>query len=70
MSFSSVKLHRSKVKTDAEITIKGADISARDNAAPAAASTITAAFGDLRNRGLIDDAELKNRLSFLRGCGR
>ena len=39
--------------------VRGADVSARDNAALAvAASTAISAFGNLRDRGLIDDAEL------------
>jgi hypothetical protein len=47
------------ISKTADITAKGTDISARDNAALAtAANTITSSFGDLRNRGLIDDAEL------------
>jgi hypothetical protein len=42
-----------------QITVKGSDISARDNAALAtAATTVVAAFSALRDRGLIDDAEL------------
>ncbi len=41
------------------IKVTGADISARDNAALAqAAGQVAAAFGDLRNRQVIDDAEL------------
>jgi hypothetical protein len=48
----------SKIDPKAEISIKGTDISARDNAALAtAASTITAAMGVLRDRGMIDDSE-------------
>ena len=48
-----------RLSRTAEITVKGGDISARDNAALSmAASQIIAAFTDLRDRGLIDDAEL------------
>ncbi|MGW8226670.1 MAG: hypothetical protein ACWGOY_13100, partial [Anaerolineales bacterium] len=44
---------------DDEIKLSGTDISARDNAAlAAAASTIIGSFIALRNRGLIDDQEL------------
>ncbi len=47
-----------KIDPEAEVSIKGTDISARDNAALAtAASTITAAFGVMRDRGMIDDTE-------------
>jgi hypothetical protein len=47
------------IRPNTEITVKGSDISARDNAALAtAATTIIAAFASLRDRGLIDDAEL------------
>lgn len=47
------------VDAQAEIGVRGADVSARDNAALAvAASTAVSAFGNLRDRGLIDDAEL------------
>ncbi len=47
------------VNPKASIEVKGADISSRDNAMMAtAASTIIASFGALRDRGLIDDAEL------------
>lgn len=43
----------------ADIQVNGTDISARDNASLAtAASTAIGAFGNLRDRGLIDDAEL------------
>lgn len=42
-----------------EIQITAADISARDNAAlAAAASSIVSSFAALRDRGLIDDQEL------------
>jgi hypothetical protein len=41
------------------IKLTGSDISARDNASLAqAASAIAATFGELRGRGVIDDAEL------------
>ncbi len=47
------------VSTDEPITARGADISARDNAELAqAAAAITSAFTTLRDRDLIDDAEL------------
>ncbi len=47
------------VQPDAPIRFSGADLSARDNAALAvAASTITNALSSLRDRGIIDDAEL------------
>jgi hypothetical protein len=47
------------VSTDAELIVTGTDISARDNAALAtAASVIVAAMTTMRDRGLIDDAEL------------
>jgi hypothetical protein len=47
------------IKSDAVITVTGADLSARDNAALAvASSTVEAALSDLRDRGIIDDAEL------------
>ena len=43
---------------DAEFTVKGSDISSRDNVALAlSASYIRAAAANLRDRGLIDDAE-------------
>ncbi len=48
-----------KVRAKAQITITGADISQRDNAALATATNImTNAFGLLRDRALVDDAEL------------
>lgn len=48
-----------KVSADAEITVNGADVSARDNASLAVAtSTATSSFMGLRDRQLIDDAEL------------
>jgi len=48
-----------KISKRAEIRLKGSDISARDNAGLAvAASTIINAFSIIRDRGLIDDAEL------------
>jgi hypothetical protein len=47
------------VNDKAPLRLSGYDISARDNAALAvAASTVTGSFLELRNRGLIDDAEL------------
>jgi hypothetical protein len=47
------------VNEKAPLRLSGYDISSRDNAALAmAASTVTGAFLELRNRGLIDDAEL------------
>ena len=52
------------VDVDTELKITGTDISARDNAALAtAASTMVGAFSELRDRQLIDDAELL-RLSY------
>jgi hypothetical protein len=48
-----------RIKADAKIKITGADISQRDNAALATATTTAvAAFSTLRDRGLIDDSEL------------
>ncbi len=47
------------VKTDADIDLRGTDISARDNSELAgAAAEIVTAFSSLHARGLIDDAEL------------
>jgi hypothetical protein len=47
------------IKVDEKIKVIGTDISARDNAAlAAAASTIIGGFAVLRDRGLIDDQEL------------
>jgi hypothetical protein len=47
------------INVEDEIKVTGTDISARDNAALATASSmIVAAFQSLRDRGLIDDAEL------------
>jgi hypothetical protein len=47
------------VPADAPLKVLGSDISARDNAVLAqAAAHIATAFGDLRQRGLIDDGEL------------
>jgi hypothetical protein len=47
------------VSTEAELIVTGTDISARDNAALAtAASVIVASMTTMRDRGLIDDAEL------------
>ena len=57
-----------RVSRRAEITLNGADISARDNVSLAmAASNISQAVNELRDRGLIDDAELL-RLTY-RFCG-
>ncbi len=48
-----------KVKPDAAITVSGPEVSVRDNASLAgAARQALEAFGDLRDRGLIDDREL------------
>jgi hypothetical protein len=48
-----------QVDGEAEIKVMGGDISQRDNASLATATTTAvAAFGALRDRGLIDDAEL------------
>ncbi len=48
-----------RVKADAELIVRGADISARDNGALAeAAQSIVNAFLPLLERGLVDDAEL------------
>lgn len=48
-----------RVKAGAQLRVAGADLSARDNASQAvAASTVIGAFRELRDRGLIDDAEL------------
>lgn len=47
------------VSTEAELIVTGTDISARDNAALAtAASVMVAGMTTIRDRGLIDDAEL------------
>jgi hypothetical protein len=47
------------ISADAELIVTGTDISARDNAALAtAASVIVASMTTMRDRGLIDDAEL------------
>jgi hypothetical protein len=47
------------VRADAPVSVRGADISGRDNAALAvAASTIVGAFTEMRDRGLVDDHEL------------
>jgi hypothetical protein len=57
-----------RVSRRAEIEISGADISARDNMSLSmAASNISSVLQDLRDRGLIDDAELL-RLVY-RFCG-
>ena len=48
-----------RVKAESELSVRGQDISARDNVSLALAATnIVAAMGKMRNRGLIDDAEL------------
>ena len=48
-----------RLKPDTQIQFTGADLSARDNASLAvAASTVTAALTDLRDRLIIDDAEM------------
>ncbi|HEX9005840.1 MAG TPA: hypothetical protein VF889_01005 [Bacteroidota bacterium] len=47
------------VRENAPVSVRGADISGRDNAAMSvAAATIVGAFTEMRDRGLIDDAEL------------
>lgn len=59
---------RQRVDPEAEITLHGADLSARDNVALAlAANHILAVLGELRDRALIDDAEVL-RLAY-RFCG-
>jgi hypothetical protein len=53
------KFYDRRVNPNAKVEVSGTDISARDNAAlAAAASTVIGAFGVMRNRGLIDDQEL------------
>jgi hypothetical protein len=53
------KLFDRLVNVKEEVKVSGTDISARDNAAlAAAASTIVGSFAVLRDRGLIDDQEL------------
>ena len=53
------KFYDRMIKVDEKIKVTGTDISARDNAAlAAAASTIIGSFAAMRDRGLIDDAEL------------
>ncbi|MDD5371749.1 MAG: hypothetical protein PHQ40_21925, partial [Anaerolineaceae bacterium] len=48
-----------EVDAPADIQVRGADISGRDNASlSVSAATIAGAMKDLRDRGLIDDAEL------------
>ncbi len=48
-----------RVSVRAEVRLQGADISARDNVALGlAASSLVSAMGSLRDRGLIDDAEM------------
>lgn len=57
-----------RVSPKAEVSVRGADISARDNTALAvAASTIISAMQELRNRGLIDDAELLRMAYYFAG---
>jgi hypothetical protein len=53
------KFYDRLVKVGEKIKVTGTDISARDNAAlAAAATTIIGGFAALRDRGLIDDREL------------
>ena len=53
------KFYDRLINTKEEIKINGTDISARDNAAlAAAAATVIGSFAALRDRGLIDDNEL------------
>jgi hypothetical protein len=53
------KMVDNNISLKAETTINGSDISGRDNASLAtAATTIHAAFAQLRDKNLIDDAEL------------
>jgi hypothetical protein len=53
------KFYDRMVKVGEKIKVTGTDISARDNAAlAAAATTIIGGFAALRDRGLIDDREL------------
>jgi hypothetical protein len=53
------KFYDRMINVDEAIKVTGNDISARDNAAlAAAASTIIGGFAVLRDRGLIDDQEL------------
>jgi hypothetical protein len=53
------KFYDRMINVDADLELKGTDISARDNAAlAAAASTVVGSFAALRDRGLIDDQEL------------
>jgi hypothetical protein len=48
-----------RVKADADVAVTGSEVSVRDNAALAGAAVqAIKAFGDLRERGLIDDREL------------
>jgi hypothetical protein len=48
-----------RVKADAAVSVSGAEVCVRDNAALAGAAVqAMKAFGDLRERGLIDDREL------------
>lgn len=59
---------RRRVDPTAEISLQGADLSARDNVALALAGNhILAVLGELRDRALIDDAEML-RLAY-RFCG-
>jgi hypothetical protein len=53
------KAYDRMINLEDEIKVTGTDISARDNASLATASSmVVAAFQSLRDRGLIDDAEL------------
>jgi hypothetical protein len=53
------KYYDRTIKVDAEIKIKGSDISALENdKLAAAASSIVSTFKEMRDRGLIDDSEL------------
>jgi len=53
------KMVHPRVKADSQIQVTGADLSARDNAALAVAMTSSiSALADLRDRCVIDDAEL------------
>jgi hypothetical protein len=52
------KAYDYKIREDAEVKVSGTDISARDNASLAVASgAVIGSFAQLRDRGLIDDAE-------------
>ena len=64
MSIKRRKFYDRMVNVTEEIKVTGTDISARDNAAlAAAATTIIGGFAALRDRGLIDDQELM-RISY------